>query len=56
MNNSRDEADEEEKTQPSKAVVTGELVSDDDEGLQDMVDDDSIPERRMNSKLTNRII
>ena len=46
--------DEEEMTQPSKAVVTGELISDDEDGLQAMVDDDSSPERRRNS--SHRII
>ena len=43
-------------TQPSKAIVTGELVSDDEDDLQGMVDDDSSPERRKNTKLSNRIV
>ena len=40
--------DEEETTQPSRPVVTGELVSDDEDCLQAMVDDDNSPEKRKN--------
>jgi len=42
------------KSTSSKAVVTGELISDDEDGFQAMADDDSSPETRRNS--TRRII
>ena len=48
--------DEEEFTPPSMIIVTGELLSEDEDGCDAMVDDDNSPEKRNYNKKTNRII